>query len=164
MSFSNDVGAAAGETTTVIITSAGPCAGAVAEQDRLRETWLSTHATGAASATALTVGAAGAVNGLAHRRRRSRGCGSRRSGSGLRLLAGSADADEIATALRVPRAVLADALTPRTVGPSLTDAKRSQRAPNEGSTHQPGALPRVMEPSASPLARSSKKLSSLAIG
>jgi hypothetical protein len=124
MSFSNDVGAAAGETTTVIITSAGPCAGAVAEQDRLRETWLSTRATGAASATALTVGAAGPdAKRYAHRRRRRRGCGSRRSGSGLRLLAGSADADEIATALRVPRAVLAVALTPRRVGPSLTDAK-----------------------------------------
>src|SRR5215211_160411 len=61
-----------------------------------------------------------------------------RSGSGS--LAGSAGADETATALRVPRAVLPGPLTPRTVGSSLTDAKRSQRAPNEGSTHQPKGL------------------------
>src|SRR5215217_2451506 len=82
--------------------------------------------------------------GCARRRRgsgslRRSGSGSlRRSGSGS--LAGSAGADEIATALRVPRTVLAEALTARSVGSSLTDAKRSQRAPNEGSTHQPKGL------------------------
>jgi hypothetical protein len=84
MSISNDVEAAAGETTTVIITSAGLCAGAVAERRPISCTWLSTRATGAASATALTVGAAGAVNGLAHRRRRRRGCARRRRGCGSR--------------------------------------------------------------------------------
>ena len=85
----------------------------------------------AAAATALPVLSAGpfAIR-YAHRRR---------SGSGS--LAGSAEADETATALRVPRAVLADALTPRTVGRSLTtDAKRCKRAPNNGSTHQPERL------------------------
>jgi hypothetical protein len=77
MSISDYVEAAAGETTTVIITSAGLCACAVAERRPISWTWRSTRATGAASATALTVGAAGAVNGLAHRRRRRRGCARR---------------------------------------------------------------------------------------
>jgi hypothetical protein len=119
--------------------------------------WLTSIGATAIAATALSAGGTGAAIGLAHRRSRRRGCGSRsrrrgcgsrgrrrgsgsrRSGGGLRLAA-SADADEIATALRVPRAVLAFPLTPRTVGPSLTDAKRSQRAPYEGSTHQPEGL------------------------
>ena len=48
---------------------------------------------------------------------------------GLRL-AGSAEADETATALRVPRAVLPGPLTARRVGRSLTtEAKRCQRTP-----------------------------------
>ena len=50
--------------TSAFITPGGAyrCAGAVAEQDPVNWTWLSTHATGAASATALIVGAAGAGN------------------------------------------------------------------------------------------------------
>src|SRR5215213_8013733 len=118
---------------TIITIRAWPCACAVVEQDPT--SWTGTRAVGAVAATARSAaGAAGTAIRYAHRRRsgsgslRRSGSGSlRRSGSGS--LAGSADADETATALRVPRAVLADALTPRTVGPSLTDAHRSQRAP-----------------------------------
>src|SRR5215203_5954183 len=65
------------------------------------------------------------------------GCLSR---SGCRSLAGSAEADETATALVVPRAVLPGPLTARRVPSSLTYAQRSQRAPCEGCTHQPKGL------------------------
>jgi hypothetical protein len=48
-------------SSSTITISAGLCAGAVAEQDPVNWTWLSTHATGAASATAVIVGHAGAA-------------------------------------------------------------------------------------------------------
>src|SRR5215213_11308075 len=52
-------------------------------------------------------------------------------------LTGAADTGA-ATALRVPLAVLAVALTPRRVGSCLTsDAKRCQRTPDNCCSHQP---------------------------
>jgi len=52
--------------------------------------------------------------------------------------AGAAGAVAVfATALGVPRAVLTVALAARRVSRCLADAKRSQRAPDDGSAHQP---------------------------
>src|SRR5215207_6375593 len=84
-----------------------------------------------------TRGGGGRRRGCGCLSRRGCGCLSRR---GCRSLAGSADADETATALVVPRAVLAGPLTARRVPSSLTYAQRSQRAPCEGCTHQPKGL------------------------
>ena len=124
---------------TISATAAGLCAGAVAEPD---VTSWTTKAVGAVAATARSAAGAGYAIGCApgRRARRGRGSGSRRGGSGGLRLAGSARA-VTATALIVPRAVLAVALAAYRVGRCLTtDAERSKRAPDDGSTHQPERL------------------------
>jgi hypothetical protein len=161
--------AASTTPTTTTRPHAEPCACAVAEPDPTRCTTKAVGAVAATAVTGGAAGAANGSTCIRYAHRRRRGCGSlrgsgsgslrgsgsgslrgsgsgclSRSGcgsrrSGLRL-AGSADADESATALVDPRAVLPGPLTARSVGRSLTDAKRSQRAPDNGSTHQPERL------------------------
>ena len=86
-----------------------------------RNTRLNAHATLAVAATALTA----AIAGCAIRSTRRR-----------RISAGASDIIAVAaTALLVLLARLPVALT--VIGSSLTHAQRCQRAPYEGSTHQP---------------------------
>jgi hypothetical protein len=134
----------------------GLCACAVAEQDPVRRTWLSTHATGAASATALIVGAAGAGNrGTTGASRAAVGLsgagGFGEVGSATRLrrtrearplpFCALAYAFRLFWSIRAEEALTeVGAATPTALGGPCPTWEGGQRAPYEGCSHQPERL------------------------